>query len=70
MKTELILQGAATDDIWAMASLDGTIGLCLDSGEAGTVYLTQEQARAVVAALQRVLPSPKMPPDCAEASLK
>jgi hypothetical protein len=59
MKQEqLILQGAATNDIWAMASPDGTIGLCLDSGEAGTVYLTQEQARAVVAALQKALPSP------------
>jgi hypothetical protein len=58
MKEEqLILQGAATDTIWAMASPDGTIGLCLDSGEAGTIYLTQEQARAVVAALQKVLPT-------------
>jgi hypothetical protein len=55
MEEELILQGAATDLIWAMASPDGTIGLYLDSGEAGRITLTQEQARAVVAALQHVL---------------
>jgi hypothetical protein len=54
---QLILQGAATDDIWEIASPEGTISLCLDSGEAGTIYLTQEQARAVVAALQKVLPT-------------
>jgi hypothetical protein len=39
----------------AMASPDGTIGLCLDSGEAGMVSLTREQALAVVAALQKML---------------
>jgi hypothetical protein len=55
MEEELILQGAATDLVWAMASPDGTIGLYLDSGEAGRITLTQEQARAVVAALQHVL---------------
>ena len=55
MESDLILQGTATDTIWAMASPDGTIGLCLDSGEAGMVSLTREQARAVVAALQTML---------------
>jgi hypothetical protein len=55
MESDLILQGTATDTIWAMASPDGTIGLCLDSGEAGMVSLTREQARAVVAALQKML---------------
>jgi hypothetical protein len=58
MEQELILQGAATDTIWAMASPDGMIGLWLDSGEAGNISMTQEQARAVVAALQHVLPTP------------
>jgi hypothetical protein len=56
MAQELILQGTATDTIWAMASPDGVIGLWLDSGEAGNVSMTREQARAVVAALQHVLP--------------
>jgi hypothetical protein len=55
MEQELILRGAATDLIWAMASPDGTIGLYLDSGEAGRITLTKEQARAVVAALQTML---------------
>ena len=59
MAQVLILQGAATDTIWAMASPDGMIGLWLDSGEAGMISMTQEQARAVVAALQNVLSKPR-----------
>jgi hypothetical protein len=57
MEEEPILRGAATDLIWAMASPDGTIGLYLDSGEAGRITLTKEQARAVAAALQKMLPT-------------
>ena len=41
---KLILQGQATDRIWAMRSQSGTIGLCLDDGEAGTVSLTPVDA--------------------------
>ena len=55
MEQELILQGTATDTIWAMASPDGMIGLWMDGGEAGMISMTPEQARAVVAALQDVL---------------
>jgi len=58
MAQELIVQGNATDTIWAMASPDGTIGLCFDSGDAGTIFLTPAQARAVVDALVNALPSP------------
>jgi hypothetical protein len=54
MEMELVLQGRATNDIWAMAAPDGLIGLCMDSGDSGTVYLTQEQARAVIATLQKM----------------
>jgi hypothetical protein len=44
----------ATDNIWAMAAPNGLIGLCLDSGDSGTVYLTKDQARTVIATLQKV----------------
>jgi hypothetical protein len=52
---QLILQGHATDRVWAMRSPNGTIGLCLDSGEAGTVFLSPEQARAVIETLEKML---------------
>ena len=52
---QLILQGRATDRIWAMRSPTGTIGLCLDSGEAGTVFLNEEQARSVINTLEEML---------------
>ena len=52
---QLILQGRATDRVWAMRSPQGTIGLCLDDGEAGTVFLTADQARAVIDTLQSML---------------
>jgi hypothetical protein len=32
METDLILQGNATENIWAMMDSDGLIGLRLDSG--------------------------------------
>jgi hypothetical protein len=52
---QLILQGHATDQVWAMRSPTGTIGLCLDDGGAGTVYLTADQARAVIETLGKML---------------
>ena len=52
---QLILQGHATDQVWAMRSPTGTIGLGLDDGAAGTVYLNEKQARTVVETLQKML---------------
>lgn len=43
---DLLLQGKATDHIWIMN--DGprphTIGIRMDSGDSGVVYLTHQQA--------------------------
>jgi hypothetical protein len=55
MEDQLILQGKATDNIWAMMDENGLIGLRLDHGDAGVVYLTKEQARSVVDTLQKML---------------
>jgi hypothetical protein len=38
-----------------MMDSDGLIGLRLDSGEAGVVYLTKQQAKAVIDTLQKML---------------
>lgn len=47
----LHLRGKATDNIWLMEDVEGYIGVRLDSGDAGTVYLTTEQARSLAAQL-------------------
>jgi hypothetical protein len=52
---QLILQGHATDRIWAMRSPTDEIALYLDDGEAGTVLMTPEQAQAVILALDGML---------------
>jgi hypothetical protein len=54
-RTGLLLHGRATDQVWAMRSSDGLIGLYMDSGDAGVVYLTENQARNVIDTLQKVL---------------
>ncbi len=43
---ELHLNGNATDHIWCMADGDepNVIGVRMDCGDSGTVYLTREQA--------------------------
>ncbi len=48
----------ATDNIWAMADRPGHIGLRFDSGDAGVIYLTEEQARTAIAALAIMLHKP------------
>lgn len=51
----LFLYGEAKGPIWAMEDRPGLIGLRLDCGDAGTVYLTKEQAGEVIARLQPFL---------------
>jgi hypothetical protein len=41
----LQLSGFATDHIWIMEDIDGYIGIRLDCGDSGTVYLTKAQAK-------------------------
>jgi hypothetical protein len=54
-RTGLFLHGKAKDNIWTMMDSERLIGLRLDSGESGVVSFTKEQARAVIASLQRML---------------
>lgn len=51
----LRLDGKATDHIWAMEDQPGYIGLRMDSGDSGTVYLTRAQAEEVVLTLETLL---------------
>lgn len=44
-ENELYLHGQATDHIWCMEDKPGFIGIRMDSGDSGTVYLTHAQAR-------------------------
>ena len=48
LSPELSLQGKSTDHIWTMEDVEGYIGLRLDSGDSGTVYLTKSQAQQVI----------------------
>lgn len=49
---ELHLQGQAEGSIWAMLDRPGLIRLRLDCEDAGTVYMTKEQAKEVINVLQ------------------
>jgi hypothetical protein len=51
----LHLAGHATDHIWGMAHGDDCIGLRVDCGDAGTLYMTKEQAREVIDTLLALL---------------
>jgi hypothetical protein len=51
----LFLYGHAKGPIWAMGEKAGLIGLRFDSGDAGVVYLTKEQAKDVIDQLQAVV---------------
>ena len=51
----LFLYGEAKGPIRAMEDRPGLIELRLDCGDGGTVYLTREQAREVIAELQHLL---------------
>jgi hypothetical protein len=41
----LNLSGKASDHIWCMEDVEGYIGVRMDCGDAGTVYLTHSQAK-------------------------
>jgi len=49
----LFLYGEAKGPIWTTADRPRLIGLRLDCGDAGVVYLTKEQAREVINELKR-----------------
>lgn len=51
----LRIEGHAGSPIWAMAEGDGTIGLRLDCGDGGVVFLTEQQAREVINAIEPLL---------------
>jgi hypothetical protein len=51
----LFLNGKATDHIWAMEDVPGYIGLRMDCGDSGAVYMTPKQAEEVIETLQYML---------------
>lgn len=42
---DLLLQGCSTDHIWCMEDIPGLIGIRMDCGDRGVVYLTYGQAK-------------------------
>jgi len=52
-RVELFLYGQAKGPIWSTVGRPGLIGLRLDCGDSGVVYLTKEQAREVIDELKR-----------------
>jgi hypothetical protein len=66
-RDELILQGKATDMIWLM---DGgeephTIGIRLDDGDSGVVYVTPEQAKDLAGQLLEFCSEAPLQPEAA-----
>jgi hypothetical protein len=53
-KKDLFIHGHAGDPIWCMRESDELIGVRLDSGDSGTVYLTNEQARELATQLKKI----------------
>ena len=51
----LHLSGKATDHIWLMEDVEGYIGIRMDSGDSGTVYLRPLQAKYLAEELLRFL---------------
>lgn len=51
----LSLSGAATDHIWMMEDVEGYIGIRLDCGDAGAVYVTKAQAKELAEQLLDML---------------
>jgi hypothetical protein len=41
----LSLSGKSTDHIWLMEDVEGYIGIRMDCGDSGTVYVTKAQAK-------------------------
>ena len=48
---DLYIHGKATDHIWCMEDKPGFIGVRLDCGDSGTVYLTYDQAKELASQL-------------------
>jgi hypothetical protein len=53
----LHLNGNATDHIWLMADGDepNVIGIRMDCGDSGTVYVSRDQAKELAEQLQSIL---------------
>jgi hypothetical protein len=62
-ETELVLKGLATDHIWIMQDGPEThpIGIRMDCGDSGVVYLSLEQAKELAGQLGRI--GSPAPPD-------
>jgi len=54
----LLLQGKSTDHIWLMEDVEGYIGIRMDSGDRGTVYLTHAQATDLLKQLATFIAEP------------
>ncbi len=48
----LRLEGCSTDHIWCMEDIPGLIGMRMDCGDGGVVYLTYAQAHDLASQLQ------------------
>jgi hypothetical protein len=62
-KQELRIEGHAGNPIWSMTEANGEIGLRLDCGDAGVVWMTPEQARETIEALKAELAEPQGEPE-------
>ncbi len=58
---DLFLHGKATDHIWLMEDVPGFIGVRMDCGDSGAVYLTQAQAADLHEQLSNFVPKIKEP---------
>jgi hypothetical protein len=60
---KLCLHGNATDHIWIMVDGDepNVIGVRMDCGDSGTVYMSRDQAKDLVEQLQDVLQGNESP---------
>jgi hypothetical protein len=54
-ENQLVLNGHATDHIWAMQHDDDLYGLRVDCGDSGTLFMTKAQAQEIIATLQGII---------------
>lgn len=55
LSAPLHLSGKATDHIWCMEDVEGYIGVRMDCGDSGTVYLSHAQAEELVHQLNSLI---------------
>lgn len=56
----LHLSGKSTDHIWLMEDVEGYIGIRMDCGDSGVVYVTKEQAKDLAEQLLSFLGWPRL----------